>query len=81
MPQVAIYIDEALSKKLDQVTRASGKSKSKWVADVISEKLENEWPQDFFALAGTWEDDRSPEQIMGDIRSGSRNFEKREPLS
>jgi len=71
MPQVAIYIDETLSKKLDEVSKASGKSKSKWVADVITKRLENEWPQGFFELAGSWEDDKTPEQIMVEIRKGS----------
>jgi predicted transcriptional regulator len=81
MAQIAIYIDDALSKKLDEVTKASGKSKSKWVADVITERLRNEWPQDFFDLAGSWEDDKSPEQIMNQIRRGSEELEKREALS
>lgn len=81
MPQVAIYIDETLSKRLDEVTKASGKSKSKWVADVITERLENEWPQGFFELAGSWEDDRSHEQIMAEIRKGSDQPENREELS
>ena len=81
MPQVAIYIDEKLSKKLDEVSKASGKSKSKWVADVISERLENEWPQGFFDLAGSWEDDRSAEQIMEEMRRDLRGLERREGLS
>jgi predicted DNA-binding protein len=81
MPQVAIYLDESLSKKLDDVTKASGKSKSKWVAEVIMEKLEKEWPEDFFNLAGSWEDDRTPEQIMAEIRKGFEKPDSREALS
>ena len=48
MPQLAIYIDDDLSKKLNKATKASGKSRSKWVADLIKAKLEDEWPQGFF---------------------------------
>ena len=81
MPQVAIYIDETLSEKLDKVTKASGKSRSKWVADVIMERLENEWPQGFFELAGSWEDEKTPDRIMAEIRKGSEQLQNREELT
>ncbi|MCK4785748.1 MAG: CopG family transcriptional regulator [Desulfobacteraceae bacterium] len=81
MPQVAIYIDETLSEKLDKVTKASGKSRSKWVADVITERLENEWPQGFFELAGSWEDEKTPDRIMAEIRKGSEQLQNREELT
>ncbi len=81
MPQVAIYIDGTLSEKLDKVTKASGKSRSKWVADVITERLENEWPQDFFELAGSWEDEKTPDRIMAEIRKGSEQLQNREELT
>jgi predicted DNA-binding protein len=81
MPQVAIYIDENLSKKLDEITKASGKSKSRWVADIITEKLANQWPEGFFELAGSWEDNKTAEGIMAEIRKGSERVENREALS
>ena len=35
MPQLAIYIDDKLSRKLNKAIKVSGKSRSKWVADLI----------------------------------------------
>ena len=81
MPQLAIYIDDNLSKKLNKVIEVSGKSRSKWVADLIKAKLKDEWPEDFFKLAGSWEGEETPEEIMATIRKGLERTEKREELS
>lgn len=81
MPQLAIYIDDKLSKKLNKAIKVSGKSRSKWVADLIEAKLQDEWPKDFFELAGSWEGEETPEEIMATIRKGLDQAEKREDLS
>jgi len=81
MPQLAIYIDDDLSKKLNKAIKASGKSRSRWVADLITEKLEDEWPERFFELAGSWAGEETPEQIMSKIRKGLEQPESREDLS
>jgi hypothetical protein len=81
MPQLAIYIDDNLSEKLNKVIKVSGKSRSKWVADLIKAKLKDEWPEDFFELAGSWEGEETPEEIMASIRKGLERTEKREELS
>ena len=81
MPQLAIYIDDGLSRKLNKAIRTSGKSRSKWVADLIKAKLEDEWPEGFFELASTWEGEDTPEEIMAKIRKGLEQTEERENLS
>ncbi|MBW1676367.1 MAG: CopG family transcriptional regulator [Deltaproteobacteria bacterium] len=81
MPQIAIYIDDKLSKKLNKAIKVSGKSRSKWVADLIEAKLQDEWPEDFFELAGSWEGEETPEEIMATIRKGLDQAERREDLS
>ena len=81
MPQLAIYIDEELSKKIQKAIKASGKSRSKWVTDLITARLEDEWPDGFFELAGSWEGDETPEQIMAQIRKGLGEPETRQDLS
>ena len=53
----------------DEVIKISGKSRSKWVADLIKAKLKDEWPEDFFKLAGSWEGEETPEEIMATIGS------------
>ena len=81
MPQLAIYVDDNLSKKLNKVIRASGQSRSKWVTDLIKSKLEDEWPESFFELAGSWEGEETPEEIMANIRKGLEQTEEREDLT
>jgi predicted DNA-binding protein len=80
MTQLAIYIEDQLSEKLEKAVKSSGKSKSKWIADVIKKELNDQWPADFFNLAGSWKDDRGPDEIMKEIRKGSDIFEKREDM-
>ncbi len=81
MPQLAIYVDDELSKKLKKAIKASGKSRSKWVADLIQAKLNNDWPEGFFKLAGSWEGEKTTDQIIATIRKGLDQKERREDLS
>jgi hypothetical protein len=81
MAQLAVYIDDNLSKKLEKATKSSGKSKSKWIAEAIERSLDDQWPQGFFNLAGKWKDDDEPEKILRRIRKGVEIFEKREEMN
>jgi len=80
MTQLAIYIDDQLSKRLDKVVKASGKSKSKWVSEAIKMALQDHWPEGFFNLAGSWDDDVGPDEIMGRIRRGTEKSDQRDKL-
>ncbi len=80
MAQIAIYIDDQLAKRLDEAVKASGRSKSKWVAQAIKRSLTDQWPEGFFELAGSWKDDVGPDEIMARIRKGSEATEPREKL-
>jgi hypothetical protein len=80
MSQLAIYLDDQLAERLDKAAKASGKSKSKWVSDAIKMALQDQWPEGFFNLAGSWEDDVGPDEIMSRIRERMRKSDKRENL-
>ncbi len=80
MAQLAVYIDDNLSKRLDKAAKSSGKSKSKWIAEAIEKSLDDQWPQGFFNLAGSWKDDEGPEEILRRIRKGMESSETREEL-
>ena len=80
MAQLAIYIDEQLADRLEKAVKASGKSKSKWVADAIQAVLQDRWPEGFFELAGSWEDDASPDEIIKRIRQGMEKIDRREEI-
>ena len=47
MAQLAIYIEDQLAERLDKAAKASGKSKSRWVADAIKRSLQDQWPEGF----------------------------------
>lgn len=48
VPQMAIYIDDQLAKRLEKAVKASGKSKSRWVAEAIERSLQDQWSEGFF---------------------------------
>ena len=68
MAQLAIYLDVETAKKLDEAASRDGISRSAWVRKAIENQLEIRFPESYFDVLGTWEDDRDAEQIMRDIR-------------
>ena len=76
MGQVTIYIDDETEKKMIASAKASKVSKSRWITDLIREKVATEWPASVMELAGAWEDFPSAEEI----RSGAGKDAGREKL-
>ena len=66
MAQLTLYLDDELETRLRAAARAANLSQSRWVANLIAEKLHNEWPASVVALAGAWRD--FPE--ADELRSG-----------
>ncbi len=67
MPQLNLYVDETTHDRIRRAAKAAGMSLSKWVATVVTEKTADQWPDDVLALAGTWKDFPS----LDEIRAGS----------
>ena len=63
MGQVTIYLDDEIEKRMTADAKAMKLSKSKWIANVIREKLVDEWPVNVRELAGSWEDFPTLEDI------------------
>ena len=63
MGQVTIYLDNELENKVQRLTKSMNISKSKWVANLIKEKIADEWPESVKNLAGAWTDLPSAEEI------------------
>ena len=76
MGQVTIYLNNELEAKVQQITKSMHISKSKWVANLIKEKIADEWPESVKNLAGAWTDLPSAEEI----REGLGEDIKREGL-
>ena len=73
MGQVTVYLDDQTEMQMNAAVKASGESKSKWVARVIREKSGAEWPQEVKAIAGTWTDFPTVEIIR---QSSARDSER-----
>jgi len=63
MGQVTVYLDDKTEAEMNAAVKASGVSKSKWVARVIHEKAGSEWPEAIAKLAGAWPDLPTAEEI------------------
>lgn len=76
MGQVTIYLDDETEKKMKANAKIMKVSKSKWIANVIREKLVEDWPDTVRELPGTWDDFPSLETL----RSGQAEDNERESL-
>lgn len=76
MGQVTIYLDSETEQKMVANARAMNLSKSKWIANVIREKLVDEWPATVRELPGSWQDFPSIEEL----RTGLKPDTERESL-
>lgn len=66
MGQVTIYLEDEIEKKMVASAKAMKLSKSKWIANVIQEKLVDEWPASVRELPGTWQDFPSVDELRAD---------------
>ena len=63
MGQVTIYLDSETEAKMRTVVKSARLSQSKWIANLIEEKIKNDWPESVIQLAGAWKDFPSAEEI------------------
>jgi predicted DNA-binding protein len=68
MTEIAIELDDETAKRLRQASKKDGLSLSAWVRQAIQLRLKDRLPDSFFAVLGTWEDDRTTAEILRDIR-------------
>ena len=63
MGQVTIYLEDEVDVKMRTAAKAMHLSQSKWIANLIKEKVVDEWPVSVKNLAGAWKDFPSLEDI------------------
>jgi len=56
MAQLSLYFDEPTLKLLEKAAKANNLSVSKWVKSKVLRSLEEEWPDNYFALFGAIDD-------------------------
>jgi len=76
MGQITIYLDAETEKRLTRAIKKGGISKSRWIADLIKEKVATNWPGNVVALAGAWSDLPTADEIRENLGEDA----KREPL-
>lgn len=64
MPQLHCYVPDSISEQLQKKAEQEHLSISKYLARLIQRDIANDWPNDYFALFGSWEGDalQRPEQ-------------------
>ena len=67
MGQVTIYLESEVEKKMNNMVKKSGMSKSKWISNLIKEKTASSWPENVVNLAGAWSDLPTADEIRKSI--------------
>ena len=67
MAQITIYLDSETEDWLKVMVEKSGKSKSRWIAELIREKTATVWPEKIRMLSGTWSDMPMADEIRSSI--------------
>jgi len=63
MGQVTIYLQDEIEAKMCRAAEDEHLSKSKWITNLIKDKVAGEWSASFVKLAGAWEDFPTAEEI------------------
>ncbi|MDX1417834.1 MAG: hypothetical protein R3293_26770 [Candidatus Promineifilaceae bacterium] len=67
MAQITIYLDQETAERMRAFVESRRISQSKWVAELIRERLQTEWPEHIVELAGAWKDFPTVEEIREDL--------------
>ena len=63
MAQVTIYMNNDLETKIKNISSSLNLSISKFISNVLEEKVHNEWNSNIIKLAGSWDDFVSIDEI------------------
>ena len=67
MAQLTLYLDDETEAKLKETANSAGMSLSRWVANLIREKIASQWPVSVIELAGAWADLPTAEELRRDV--------------
>ena len=67
MGQVTIYLEDEIENKMVEAAQSSHLSKSKWIAQLIQEKVDSQWPLSVREASGAWDDFPSAEELRENI--------------
>ncbi len=68
MTRVVIELDDQTAARLSDLAGREGISLAEWARRTLERRSSSPLPESFFQVLGTWEDSRSTEEILADIR-------------
>lgn len=71
MGQITIYLDDEHETRLRRAAEAEGVPVSRWVARLIAEKTETEWPLTVRELSGSWPDFPDAQELRSTLGTDS----------
>ena len=77
MAQVTIYMDNNLEEKVKKLAKSAGTSISKFISNILEQKVKTSWDDSIRELSGSWSDDTAFDE---DIRNYKTADTKREEL-
>lgn len=77
MAQVTIYIDNNLEEKVKNLAKSTGTSISKFISNILEQKVKTSWDDSVRELSGSWADDIAFDE---EIKSYKTADTKREEL-
>jgi hypothetical protein len=72
MAQITIYLPDEIENKARKAAKAKGTSVSRWIAQRVSDSLNNAWPKGVLDAAGAFPDFPSVEEIRKGYGKDSR---------
>lgn len=77
--KISVYVPKELEEPLREEAAEAGASPPLFVQSLLRERLEGRrktFSEVFAALAGSWEDDRSVEEIVHDIEESRKSAQR-----
>lgn len=79
--KISVYVPKRFESRLREEAEAADVTPSRLVQELVEEHLgssRRRFSAEFLALAGSWEDDRSTEEIIRDIENARLDSERDE---
>ena len=73
MAQLHCYVPDEIAVRLQEKAKHAHLPVSKYLAKLIKKEIDQDWPEDYFTLFGSWEGDTLKRPVQG-------GFEKRPEL-
>lgn len=67
MPQLHCYVPDSLAKQLQEKANQEHLSLSKYLAMLIKKDVDNQWPEGYFDLYGSWEGEAIQRPDQGEV--------------